>query len=225
MSRPIEPLWTETAEARDAYPWEIAKWTERQIAIVSAPMAESTQDTLAFVVNLETGAWATISGWDTRALVLHDGIVYFGTNDGTVLEAETGGQDDGQPFYARLAMAWDHCGAEGAYKEFVSARAVFRASRPFTPLLTVSTDYAQSFDTPPAAASGIASSLWDEGLWDVALWDTDDADPTASIEWQSLANAGIVAAPQVQITSGATSSPEVELTSFDLIYKVGGVVA
>lgn len=221
VSRDIEPMWTEVAVDRDDLPWEIAKWAERQIAIVSTPVSSDGQQDQCFVINLETGAWSLYTGWNTRCLALHDKIVYFGTNSGTILEAEIGGNDNGAPYYCKFAGSWDHCGTEGVWKEFLSARATFRASRPFNPRLSVSTDYTQEFPTAPDAADGVDSSLWDEGLWDVAVWDSSGADLTVNVVWQSQQASGIVVSPQIQITSGSESAPDCELVSFDLVYRNG----
>lgn len=221
VSRNIEPLWTKTATDRGGLPWEIVKWPDRQIAIVSTPVTNVSQEGQCFVVNLETGAWAVYTGWNTRSLVLQDGAVYFGTNDGKIIEAEVGGSDDGAPYYCRAAFAWDHCGSEGVWKEFLSARAVFRATRPFIAKVSVSTEYTQAFPTAPDAAAGVTSSLWDEGLWDVALWDSDSTDLVVNMKWQSLQRSGTVVAPQIQITSGSDSFPDAELVAVHLVWREG----
>lgn len=225
VSRSIEPLWAETATARDGLPWEIVKWPDRQIAIVSTPINSPSQQGQCFVINLETGAWSVYTGWDTRCLALHDGAVYFGTTDGTIMEAEVGGNDNGMPYYCKVAFAWDHCGSEGVWKEFVSARAVFRATRPFNARVSVSTEYTQSFPTAPDAADSVSSSLWDEGLWDEALWDSETSNLIVSMGWDSLQASGTVVAPQIQITSGSSSYPDAELVSFHLVWNAGAFLA
>lgn len=221
VSRNIEPLWSETALARGGLPWEIVKWPDRQVAIVSTPINNVSQQGQCFVVNLETGAWSVYTGWDTRCLVLQDGSVYFGTTDGKVIEAEVGGNDDGLPYYCKVAFAWDHCGSEGSWKEFTSARAVFRATRPFNPKVSVSTEYTQAFPTAPDATEGVTSSLWDEGLWDAAIWDSETSDYVVSMAWTSLQASGTVVSPQVQITSGADSFPDAELVAVHLVWNTG----
>lgn len=225
VSRDIEPLWSEVAVDRNSLPWEVVKWPDRQIAIVSTPVTSAGERAQCFVINLETGAWGVYTGWGTRCLLLHDDLVYFGTNDGTIMEAEIGGTDNGAPYYCNLAWNWDHCGSEGVFKEFVSARAVFRAARPFNPLLTVSTDYVTEFGTAPDAAAGVDSSLWDEGLWDVAVWDGSSEDPTVTMNWTSLQNSGVVVSPQIQITVGSDSAPDCEIVSFALVYNEGEFLA
>lgn len=221
VTQTFADMWTDVAVDRNSMPWEIAKWPERQIAIISTPVTSAGQTPQCFILNLETGAPAYYTGWSTRCLVQHEDIVYFGTNDGTIMEAEIGGDDNGSPYYCKFAGSWDHCGSEGVWKEFTSARAVFRATRPFNALISVSTDSEQSFPTAPDAAAGVASSLWDEGLWDVALWDSDTEVYSVTMDWTSLQASGTVVSPQIQITSGSTSSPDCEMVSFHLVYNEG----
>lgn len=221
VTRSIEPLWTPTATARKSLPWECVKWPERQVAIISTPVTSGVDDPQCFIINLETGATAVYTGWDTRCLALHDGIVYFGTNTGTVMEAETGGSDAGSPYVCRVAWNWDHCGGEGFWKEYTSVRAIFRAGRPFNPKVSISTDYVTSWPAAPDAADSVASSLWDEGLWDEAVWDGSNPIPVVTTPWYALQAAGSVASPQIQITSGSTSYPDCELVSVHLVWNEG----
>ncbi len=50
-------------------------------------------------VNTRTGAWGTITGWDTGALAVHGDALYFGTEDGRVALADT--------VYAPAGDAWE----------------------------------------------------------------------------------------------------------------------
>ena len=104
---------------------------------------------------------------------------------------------------------------------FAGPTCTFRASRPFTPLQSVSTDYTTSVPTAPTAADGVESSLWDEGLWDVALWDSGGSELALTLLWQSQQASGFVMSPQIQVTSGSTSAPDCELVSFDIVWKEG----
>lgn len=90
VSRGIQPDWMAEVQARRSLPWEIVKWTSRNIAYVTCPVTsdESVTPPICFAVNLETGAWSKVTGWNTRCFALHDGQVYFGTGDGLVMLAD-----------------------------------------------------------------------------------------------------------------------------------------
>lgn len=225
VTKAIEPDWVAEARSRKSQPWEIIKWPSRQYAIVNCPATGTSTPKISFVVNLETGAWCKYTGWDTRCLVLHDDGLYFGTNDGTLQQAEVTGADDGALYYSVCIWHSDHFKAIGYVKTVRQARATFRTQNDFTPKLSVSTDYVIDLPTPPNAATPSGDSgLWDVGLWDVALWDAGSAFYTVSTGWVSIGKTGYSHAAQLQITNGAPAAPTAELVLMELTYEKGGLV-
>jgi hypothetical protein len=71
LSYAIEPSWKRAHLTNvTALPVQIQKWPAQSLALVGWPHRGITE---AFVVNLITGAWAKITGWDIQCMVLHDG--------------------------------------------------------------------------------------------------------------------------------------------------------
>jgi hypothetical protein len=227
LSINIEPDWTRDALARRSIPWEMLKWTQRAMLIVTNPVTseESTTPPQCYVANTNKGAWAKYTGWNTRCLALFQQFAYFGTNDGTVYQAEITGSDDGEIYVSRCAMAFDHLGSVGAYKTVVQAKGVFRAKTEFEPQLSASSDYAVEFPAPPnAVATSGTSGEWDVALWDVALWDTGSQYFHSTTQWVSIGVSGEIIAPQVQISNGDDITPTAELTILHLTHVGGEVV-
>ncbi|RWG02574.1 hypothetical protein [Mesorhizobium sp.] len=223
VSRNIEPDWRAEAAARATLPWEVLKWPLFNMAIVSLP-ALVGQEKKCFVVNLQTGAWADYTGWDTRCLALLDGRAYFGTSDGKVMQCEVGGHDDGQPYTSTYVGLFDHMKAPARSKTVHMARTVFRASRKFLAKLSISSDYQVRLPSAPASvADDVTLDEWDTGIWDVALWDAGTT-MTVSTKWASIGQSGFAVAPQLQVTCGVTPTPDAELVAMDVIYEVGAVV-
>lgn len=219
VSRQIQPDWTRDTLNRGTMPWEVAKWDVRGKAIISTPVTSDVNTTppQCFVVNLETGAWCKYTGWNTRCLAYHNEYVYFGTNDGTVMQAEVTGADDGEPIYHNCVFSFDHFDRVGEYKTLTEMRATFLALSEFLPQLSSSTDYAINLPTPPnAAVVTTTDSLWDSGLWDEALWDAGTSYFTTQTYWNTVALSGTVHAAQVQVTSGQTAAPNAELIILDV---------
>jgi hypothetical protein len=222
VSRNIEPDWRLEA-GRRTLPWEILKWPLFNMAIVSLP-ASTGQDKKCFVVNLQTGAWADYTGWDTRCLVLHDGWAYFGTSDGKVMQCELSGSDDGMPYVATYVGLFDHMKSAARDKVVHLGRAVFLAGRKFIAKLSVSTNYQVSLPSAPASvANDVSLDEWDTGLWDVALWDAGST-KRVSTKWTGIGQSGFSVAPQIQVTCGVTPTPDAELVAIDVTYEVGDVV-
>lgn len=226
ISRNIQPDWQAEAAARRSMPWEIVKWTSRNIAYITCPVTgdESVTPPICFAVNLETGAWSKITGWGTRCFILHDDWVYFGRNDGSLMQADIGGFDDEELIYYTYVGHMDHLGAIGSYKTVSQVRAIFRTLGEFTPSLSVTTDYSITLPAYPGAASPESASLWDVGLWDQALWDAGVVYYTVSTGWVSVGVSGFAHAPIILITSGSTAAPSAELVAFDTAYNPGGLV-
>jgi hypothetical protein len=220
----IEPDWRNEANARISLPWEVEKWPEKNLAIVTNPVVDGTTAAQCFVVNLETGAWSRYTGWDARSLALHNGTMYFGTTDGRVMVADSQANDDGAIYVAQVAWHFNDLRAPGRYKTAMQARATFRAAKPFVPKLSCSVDYAQMFPSPPSSVSNFSVDEWDAGLWDEALWDGAASATTTSTRWVSVVGAGESHAPQVQITCGTTPKPDAELVTYHLTYLPGELV-
>lgn len=225
ISRNIQPDWIADASARRGLPWEILKWPSRSMTLVSTPTTNTGQSDQCYIVNSETGAWCKRSGWGMRCTAYHDGLVYFGTNDGRVLIADTGGTDDGANYQCVSVLAWDHLGAVGNEKTVLMARGQFLAATPFNPLISASVDYSIDLPVPPNVSTEPSSAnTWDAGLWDEARWDSGSTPLPINTLWSSVGVTGIVAGVQLQITNGRTETPNVELVIIDLIYELGELV-
>ncbi|MEQ9634602.1 MAG: hypothetical protein RLW68_00810 [Devosia marina] len=226
VSRNIQPDWLQEARARRSLPWEIVKWTSRNIAYVTCPVTgdESVTPPIAFAVNLETGAWSKLTGWNMRCSILSDDWVYFGTNGGKVMQADITGADDGELIYYTYVGQMDHLGAVGQYKSVTQARAIFRTLGEFNPKVSVTTDYSTTLPNYPSAASPEAASLWDVGLWDEAQWDAGVVYYTVQTRWVSIGRSGFAHAPVILMTSGSAAAPSAELVAFDTVYLPGNLV-
>lgn len=226
-SRSIQPDWTAEARARSNVPWEIVKWTSRNIAYVTCPVTsdESVTPPICFAVNLQTGAWSKVTGWNTRCFALHDGEVYFGTGTGTVMQADVTGSDDGQMIYYTYVGSSDHLKAVDRTKTVHQVRAVFRSRHAFNPAISISTDYEVNLPPfPDAAAINSTPDEWDVGKWDQAKWDVASSQTTINTGWVSVGRTGFAHAPQIQITSGSAAAPAAELVLIEAMYEMGGRV-
>jgi len=224
ISRQIEPAWKAAARARKARPWEFLKWAEFNMGIVNVPRFSASDTPMCFVVNLETGAWARYTGWDTRCLGLFNEWAYFGCNDGTIRQAEIGGNDNGAPYECVAVGLFSDLGSPGVTKFVHQGRANFIASSPFNPLFSVSVNYGIQLPVAPNSVANYSEDVWDVGLWDVMLWDAVSDPLPRSTGWVSIGKTGHTIAPQLQITCGVTPYPRVELITDHVTYETGGLV-
>lgn len=223
----IEPEWTREARLRRSFNWEIVKNPQQNMAIVSLPTAsDDVSQHYCFVVNVETGAWTTYTGWDIRCMEYFDGNIFFGTRDGRILQAEQGGDDDGRPYFPLWIGNWDDFGIQGKLKTVHQARATFLAQGEINPRISLSTDYTvklPGFPDPPASLA--APSLWDEAEFDVDVWDGGgETKKTISTRWVSQGRTGYSHAVQLQMAQESEFAKEIEVVEVTMTYEVGALV-
>ncbi|MEI5680501.1 MULTISPECIES: hypothetical protein [unclassified Mesorhizobium] len=224
VTRAVTPDWKREVIARSTHPWEIVKWPEKSMLVISMPSSSAGQDHIAYVANVETGAWCRFVGMNIRCTVLSNGRLFFGTSDGKVKEAEIGGTDDGAGIYYTIIGNPEYLGNRAAVKTLLQARATYIGSTPFVDKISVSTDYKINLPTAPNAAPDVSLSEWDAGLWDVALWDGEARSSSVRAKWVSIGRTGYAFQYQVQVTGGLTPAPDNEFISLDLLYETGGIV-
>lgn len=223
VSRNIEPEWRSEVSRRRTLPWKMVKWAANNMLLVSQPAADATQPSQCLIANLETGAWCKRTGWDTRCIAVFNERGFFGANDGAIYEMDVSGADDGEPYTAVVVGLFDHMGTPGYQKTVMQARTIYRSAAPFNDKISISRDYAVSLPSAPSSIADYVVDEWDVGQWDVALWDAG-TDYTVTSQWRSIGQSGFAIAPQIQITSGTTPKPRIELVSIDLTYEQGAIV-
>jgi hypothetical protein len=227
ITRAIKPMWREEVLAKRAWSWTMCKWDEYGGIFVTWPGGVPGKQ-LCAVVNAATGAWARFTGWDATCFVRMRGDMFFGTQTGQIVQADSTGKDLGLPYVATLVGGWEMFQAPSQTVTWKQARASFsaRASEPFQPQLSAATDYVVTLPTPPSAAPdpGVLD-LWDQGLWDAARWDagTPALPVVRNTGWVSIGLTGYSHAPIVQVTVAQAAKPEVDLISIAATFQRIGI--
>jgi len=222
ISKPIEPDWKAEAEARTDN-WTIVKWPEKNMTIIGLPYLAGRDD-ICFVINSETGAWTKYTNWNTNCTALFAGYVYFGTNSGTVMKAETTGADDGANYTCVYIGQYEGWGIGPRQIVAQLMRATFKASVSFTPQLSVATNFSADIPPPPSATAIGSADVWDTAVWDTAVWDSSGVQAITS-RWKSVSGQGWAMAPVIQITSGSsTTAPDGRLITTQVRHSAGEMV-
>ena len=224
VTRPIESLWTHQAQ-RATQPIELGKWSDRGLGVVALPEASFT-----LLVNLQTGGWCKATGWVATCVETFLGKAYIGRSDGYILAIDETGRDVEAPYTARYCGGFEDFGAAD-YKNAQQMRCVFYASQDFHFKTGIAADFeAEVFEVSPDYTDLPRSEeylIWGSGLWGEKLWWSEAVvQPVKGItsQWIPVSGTGHVLAPQVQVTSGSSTKPNIELIRCDLSYEVGGVV-
>jgi hypothetical protein len=184
LTRSIHPLWKEEILDKNDRPWSMCKWDEFGALFVTTP-GGLVGDWRCFVANTVTGAWCRFTGWDALQFCALAGSMFFGTQDGRVVQADVLGKDysstrpptpaqEGtgawplRPYTCVYVGGWEVFGQPPFLFTLRQARCSFntRANEPFIPFMTACVNYV--IDIPPAPPAGPdfgLAEVWDEGLW------------------------------------------------------------
>lgn len=223
ITYPIEEAWRQVVRERGgaAFPFTVALWHSETMLVVGLPTF-SGFSAACLVANARTGAWALYRGWDTRCVVVFDDKLYFGTADGTIVEGETQGADQGEPYSAVCVPRFETFRSP-AEKVAVAARVIARSNNVFTPQLFANADYEVDVPVPADADSAEDENTWDNGIWGTTVWGAEADRKQRLSEWQAAAAVGQALAPGLVVTSGRTTAPDIELIALHLQYEEGQV--
>lgn len=221
VSNPIEDAWREAVQARGTEPWNAVTWPDGQMVLV-APPPSPTEVPRQFVVNANTGAWCKFTGWTIRCMAVFRGALYFGGDDGAVMRAWIGGDDEGLAYTAKFLGLFEDGGTPASRKIVGMARATLTASVDIRPKVGACFDFDTALPSAPAAPMPIIPGVWDGGTWNVSQWDSG-SDSVISARWVSIGGSGARMAPSVQVSSGAALPLDVLLTAVDVTYTLADV--
>jgi hypothetical protein len=221
VSYPIEEEWNTAVRDRTTLNWQCAVWPTKQMVAVALP-TEAGQRKQMFVANARTGAWANYTGWGATCLEVFGTRMFFGTDDGRVIEAEVTGADQLATYTATVVPLFDPLKAPASIKTGLQARAVFRSTTPITAKLSLQKDYSIILPAAPDDTSVAGGSLWGTALWGTSRWG-DAAELSTRNDWRSVPGSGYALSVATQITSGASARPSIEMVQTDLTYDLGDI--
>ncbi len=199
---------------------QLIKWTSQDVMLVIS-------SSYALTSNLTLGSWAHQTGWSGRCVAIFRDSCYIGRSNGKVYRLNSSGEDDGQPFTARVCFPFTDFGDAARVKSTTIAKCSFLSDGDFSYRVDMAKNYGVSFPPPPALVnqSNSQSALWDVSFWDVSFWGTSAAEPQQGRidRWRSAVAQGYALAPLVQVSSSGANRISAELTAVDVIVAGGGV--
>lgn len=223
ISAKIQPLLN--ADARNfkgLFGWQIIGYPLGTMAILNVPQLE-TETSIQYVMNTVSGSWCRFTGMNANCWALFQERLFFGGNDGIVMEADTGGSDNGQPIAADVKGAFNDL-QDPHLKEFVMARPFIITDGDVSPGLAINVDYRDTatVDAQPATLS--SGAQWDEALWDVALWPVEE---NLVADWVGIAAmVGNAVSIRLSVSAQASGTGDVilRLIAFQILYIPGAYI-
>jgi hypothetical protein len=218
VSNNIDPLIQADARLYSAnFGWQIKVYPNSEWLLVNVPAVEGVRQ-YQYVMNTLTGAWCKFDGMAANCWEHIDTQIYFGGNEGTVYEADTGYKDNGGNIQGQVKTAFNYFNAPGMQKLFGLVRPVFTATGNPVFAIDGNVDFE---DVSPTGELSIAQI--NESYWETATWDTSTWGGTSRIlsGWTTLNAIGMCLALNIKITTygGACS-----INSFDLTGQSGGTI-
>ena len=128
LTRTIKPMWRDSVTEKRANPWTAKKWDEYGGIFIALPGGKPGER-FCLVANNVTGAWGRFTDYDATCWIRLRADMFFGTQDGIIMQAERTGLDDGRAYVCTLVGGWEMFGAPSATFVWHQARATFKSSR------------------------------------------------------------------------------------------------
>jgi len=109
-------------------------------------------------------------------------------------------------------------------KNATRVRAQFIANRTFEPAIFALSDFSE--DLPVAGSNTMTESagVWGTVEWGEFVWQSGEVEYQTFSVWETVQASGNFVAPGIQIVSGITSEPYVELVGLWMQYEEGNIL-
>lgn len=221
----IQPLLTNIFnERKDQFGWEMEMIYNQSFMLLKVPPKESTNTHQYFVMNVQTGAWGTISGMPMRCTTQVNNQLIFGTIDGRICVAFTGDSDgqtiedvQGKPIIGSYMSGFNGYGSDGSEKIFNLVRPIFVGSRAPRVNVKMLTETGVPLPSVNAPALDTVEAKFDIDHWDQCRW--VGAQYTYAT-WLGVNGMGFYGALSMRFTGAA----ETQFVSANLTFTKGGVM-
>lgn len=213
-----------TTNYRGNFGWEGIMYPQSNWGLFNIPLIENGSSQ-QFVVNQLNNSWCRFTGLNANCWALFNNKLYFGSNNGIVVQADTGTGDDNLsrssqmllPIQADIKTSFQYFSKRSTLKDFKMVRPVVSTSGAANLAVAVSVDYD---DTAPSSVNtpAVTGAVWNTSPWNTTPWSVSNV---IRKDWLGVVGSGYSAALRIRtITTGISIS----LNSVDWLYEPGGVM-
>jgi hypothetical protein len=225
LTKAIQPVMNQSARDNGAkFGWQLIGYPRGTRAILNVPLSEGVEQE-QYVMNTVTGAWCRFNGENANCWAVFQDKLYYGGNNGRVIEADSQGYDDDGSIAVDIETAFNYIGNRGRLKNFTMCRALLTTDGQVLPGLGLNVDFARQQEVGATTFESGSSDLWDVGLWDQGVWPEVNRIVT---DWTSVAGIGYCAGIRMTatITPGVGVDPSqalvLAINGFDVLVLDGG---
>ena len=212
ISDKIAPTVTRDVELFGDEPgWQAVLYPEANWLLFNVPQGGGIYH--QHVQNVQTGAWCLFTGMNAASWAIFGDKIYYGTSNGKVVQADTGGKDGDMAVCGLVRTAYNYL--QSPYdKQFRMLRMHIESGSPNS---RVSTGASVDFDRRPTQLSpaGLSSAgtAWNVGAWNSFTW---AAGVSRHRAWRGLALKGSAISLSV---ASSTSEGQITWYSSDILYN------
>lgn len=219
----IQPLLNSDARNfKDIFGWQLISYPLGTRAILNVPQLLN-ETAIQYVMNTVSGAWCRFTGMNANCWEIFQERVFFGDNFGVVMEADTGGSDNGEPIVTIMKSAFSDCGSP-FLKEFVMARPFLISDGDVAPGIAVNVDFRDSATVETTPATIDPGALWDEALWDEDEWPVEENLIADWIGLASMTGNTVSIVMQASVQTEGTGEAILKLIAFQILYIPGAYI-
>lgn len=203
--------------------WEMDMIYNQSFLMLKTPIQRSGKHSY-WVMNVQTGAWGTISGMPMNCATQVDEKVYFGTANGEVCVAFVGDTDAstilgdaGRPIIGRYMGGFSDYGDPTHLKIWQLARPVFMSKDTPSVGVRMLTEYDQAMPSIDMLGGGGSGGRFDDDNWNQCVWAGGANTFTA---WSGLNGMGYYGAIGMSVTGPAAT----QYISTNVTLTVGGAM-
>ena len=205
-----------SAMNRDSFGWEAILHPRGRFLSFNVPVTP-LEDSVQFVMNTVTGAWARFTGQPAFSWSLYNGDLYYGGRDG-VYRSDVGTNDFGANIEADMLCAYNYFNSPGTQKLFKLVRPIFISDGQINPALVMCTDFKRLIPTSTPSYEPGGGTAWDEGFWDETDW---AGGYLVFARWQNIGGIGFCGGLRVQFV---TKDYGAQIAAIDYLFEPGGVL-
>lgn len=209
---------------KDNYGWELETFYNRNFLMIKTPVSSAGKYQF-WIMNVQTGAWGTVSQMPMNCTSQVVDDIYFGTTDGKVCIAFSGDSDGrhidgepGRPIIGSYLGGFNDYGVPTNLKTWQLARPIFRS----TDKPAVGASILTQYESPVATVSGQQTQDSTGGRFDISRWNqcvwAGGSDTYAS--WVGLQGLGYYGALSLVFTGDAGT----QYISTNVTLTQGGVM-
>lgn len=166
--------------------WQLMPYPRGTYVLLNVPIQEG-QTQHQYVMNTLTGAWCRFTNQNANCWAVFRDNLYFGSNEGTVNQADTTGLDLSTPVDAIGQTAYNYFKPYGGLKQWTMLQPLLTTDSDARPFIGISTDFKDNAVLGTPSSASTISALYDSAIWDTDVYAVENR---SVADWSTISGIG-----------------------------------